>query len=352
MNRPSRRLVIGMLNTAGQARQWANAVRQNTATTAESWAMQRPEGTAISYTADRIYPQIDGAINQARSDLLRAPLKPTHLLIESGKPISVRGSVRRMLFEAVIARRHGIRLALVFHGSDIRVPSQHAATHQDSPFHMSLDGLTEKLEQKTRQMHRWLRVWPFPIFVTTIGLKHFVPRAKWLPIIADDSWFTPMLPITTERPRPHVLHVASRRSILQSDRVDQICQKLHDEGLIEYRSISGVAPSEVRAHVEWSDIVMDRIGTGGTGVFGAEVMASGRLLIGDVDQIVRDELPDLPLIQSSFRTLEQVFRDLVADRSTWAARAAAGEAFARKYHDGRHSAAVLAEWMGIPVNQP
>ena len=97
---------------------------------------------------------------------------------------------------------------------------------------------------------------------------------------------------------------------------------------------------------------MDRIGTGGTGVFGAEVMASGRLLIGDVDQIVRDELPDLPLIQSSFRTLEQVFRDLVADRSTWAARAAAGEAFARKYHDGRHSAAVLAEWMGIPVNQP
>jgi hypothetical protein len=83
-----------------------------------------------------------------------------------------------------------------------------------------------------------------------------------------------------------------------------------------------------------------------------QVMASGRLLIGDVDQIARAEVPDLPLIQSSIRTLEQVIRDLVADRSTWDARAAAGHAFARKYHDGRYSAEVLARWMGVSVNQP
>jgi hypothetical protein len=85
---------------------------------------------------------------------------------------------------------------------------------------------------------------------------------------------------------------------------------------------------------------------------GAEVMASGRLVIGDVDQIARAEVPDLPLIQSSTGTLEQVIRNLVADRSTWATRAAAGEAFARKYHDGRYSAEVLARWMGVSVNQP
>jgi hypothetical protein len=102
--------------------------------------------------------------------------------------------------------------------------------------------------------------------------------------------------------------------------------------------------------VEWSDIVIDKIGIGGTGVMGAEVMASGRLLIGDVDQIVRDELSDLPLIQSSTSTLDQVIRALIADRTTWAARAAAGQAFARKYHDGRYSAAVLAKWMGVPLN--
>jgi hypothetical protein len=98
--------------------------------------------------------------------------------------------------------------------------------------------------------------------------------------------------------------------------------------------------------------VVDKIGLGGYGVMAVQVMASGRLLIGDVDQIARAEVPDLPLIQSSAGTLEQVVRDLVADRSTWDARAAAGHAFARKYHDGRYSAEVLARWMGVSVNQP
>jgi hypothetical protein len=255
-----------------------------------------------------------------------------------------------MLFQALTARRHGIRPALLFHGSDIRVPSMHAATHPGSPFHESLDGLTAKLEAQTQTMRRWLRVWPFPIFVSTLGLRHYVPRGRWLPIVPDASWFTPMSAISTDRPRPHVLHLPSRRALFQSDRVDQICQALHEEGVIEYRSITGVTPLEVRAHVEWSDIVIDKIGLGVTGVMGAEVMASGRLLIGDVDQIVRDELPDLPLMQSSVATLESVIRALVADRSTWAARAAAGQAFARKYHDGRYSAAVLAKWMGVPLN--
>ena len=48
---------------------------------------------------------------------------------------------------------------------------------------------------------------------------------------------------------------------------------------------------------------------------------------------------------------DDVLRDLAADRSGWAARAAAGEAFARRYHDGRYSAAVLAEWMGVELNR-
>ena len=352
MSRSPRRLVIGMLNTAGQAREWANAMRHNTPAAAESWGIKRPDEAAISFAADRTYTLVNGAADQAWKDLLQAPTKPTHLIIESGKPIVIRGTFRRMLFQALTARRHGIRPALLFHGSDIRVPSLHAATHTDSPFHEGLDGLTAKLEAQTQTMRSWLRVWPFPIFISTLDLKRFVPRGRWLPVVPEASWFTSMSAISTDRPRPHVLHLPSRRALFQSDRVDQICQALHEEGVIEYRSITGVSPGEVRAHVEWSDIVIDKIGLGGTGVMGAEAMASGRLLIGDVDQIVRSELPDLPLIQSSTSTLEQVIRGLIADRTTWAARAAAGQAFARKYHDGRYSAAVLAKWMGVPVNQP
>ena len=352
MSHPPRRLVIGMLNTAGQAREWANAVRRHTPATAESWGIKRPNESAIAFAVDRTYPLVDGAAAQAWKDLLQAPTKPTHLIIESGKPMVIRGTFRRMLFQALTARRHGIRPALLFHGSDIRVPSMHAATHVDSPFHQSLDGLTEKLEAKAESIRRWLRVWPFPIFISTLDLKHYVPRGRWLPVVPDSSWFTPMSEISPERSRPCVLHLPSRRVLFQSAQVDQICQQLHDEGVIEYRSITGVSPVEVRAHVEWSDIVIDKIGLGVTGVMVAEVMASGRLLIGDVDQGVRDALPELPLIQSSIATLPAVLRDLVQDRSTWRERVTAGHAFARRYHDGRYSAAVLAKWMGVPVNQP
>jgi hypothetical protein len=257
-----------------------------------------------------------------------------------------------MIFQAVTARRHGVRPALLFHGSDIRVPSLHRAAFVDSPFTQDHDGLTAKLERKTNEMRRWLNLWPFPVFISTLDLRRYVKRGRWLPVVPDARWFTATPAISAERSRPRVLHLPSRRELFQSEQVDQICTRLHDEGLIEYRSVTGVPPAEVRSLVEWADIVIDKIGLGCTGVMGAEVMASGRLLIGDVDQIVRDELPDLPLIQGSIRTLEPVIRDLVADRSTWAARAAAGEAFARKYHDGRYSAEVLAKWMGVPVNQP
>ena len=257
-----------------------------------------------------------------------------------------------MLFQAVTARRHGIRPALLFHGSDIRVPSLHRAAFVGSPFTQDHDGLTAKLERKTNEMRRWLNLWPFPIFISTLDLRRYVARGRWLPVVPDARWFTAMPAISAERSRPRVLHLPSRRELFQSEQVDQICTRLHDEGLIEYRSVTGILPTEVRSLVEWADAVIDKIGLGGTGVMGAEVMASGRLLIGDVDQIARAEVPDLPLIQSSTGTLEQVIRDLVADRSTWAARAAAGEAFARKYHDGRYSATVLAKWMGVPVKQP
>ena len=352
MSTRERHLVIGMLNTAGQGTEWAHALKRFTSATAESWAIGRPQEQVIQFTADRTHPLINGAADQAWLNLLNAPTRPTHLIIESGKPISIKGTVRRMLFQAATARRHGIHPALLFHGSDIRVPSLHRATHSESPFHQSHDGLTEKLERQTSKMHRWLTIWPFPVFISTIDLRRYVPRGRWLPVVVSDHWFAATPSINVDRPRPRVLHLPSRRELFQSEQVDQICTRLHDEGLIEYRSVTGVPSAEVRNLVEWADVVIDKIGLGGTGVMGAEVMASGRLLIGDVDQIVRDELPDLPLIQGSIRTLEQVIRDLVADRSTWATRAAAGEAFARKYHDGRYSVAVLAKWMGVPANQP
>jgi hypothetical protein len=348
----TKRLVIGSLNTAGQARRWASALSEHSPVRAEAWGLESTDGSPARFTFDRSFLPPTPNANPMWSAILNEAPRVTHVITESAKPIGVKGRRRRLLAQTAGMVLRGVTPALLFHGSDLRIPSVHRQTHQDSPFHEAHGDLTATLEERTQSICRLVKYWPLTTFVSTIDLRTFAPRSRWLPVVIDHEWFGGMEPINTDRPRPHVLHLPSRRALFQSDRVDQICQALHEEGVIEYRSITGVTPAEVRAHVEWSDIVIDKIGLGGTGVMGAEVMASGRLLIGDIDQIVRDELDEIPLVQSSIATLESVIRALVADRTTWVTRAAAGQAFARKYHDGRYSATVLAKWMGVPVNQP
>lgn len=348
----TKRLVIGSLNTAGQARRWASAVSEHAPVRAEAWGLESPDVSPARFPFDRSFPPPTPTANPMWSALLNDTPRVTHVITESAKPIGIKGTKRRLLAQTATMVLRGITPALLFHGSDLRIPSVHRRTHQDSPFHDAHGDLTATLEERTQSIRRLVTYWPLTTFVTTIDLQVYAPRSRWLPVVIEPEWFGSIATINPDRPRPRVLHLPSRRELFQSDRIDEIGTALDRVHVIEYQSATGVAPAEVRNLVEWADIVIDKIGLGVTGVFGAEVMAAGRLLIGDVDQVVRTAHPDLPLIQSSVATLEQVIRDLVADRTTWTARAAAGQAFARKYHDGRYSAAVLAKWMGVPVNQP
>ena len=349
-NSITKRLVIGSLNTAGQARRWASAVSEHAPARAEAWGLEPTDGSPARFAFDRSFLPPTPNANPMWSALLNEAPRVTHVITESAKPIGVKGTTRRLIAQTATMVLRGVRPALLFHGSDLRIPSVHRRTHQDSPFHETHGDLTATLEERTQSIRRLVKYWPLTTFVSTIDLRAFAPRSRWLPVVIEPEWFSSLPPIDPSRSRPRVLHLPSRRELFQSEQIDQVCTQLDREQVIEYKSATNVSPADVRQLVAWADIVIDKIGIGGTGVMGAEVMASGRLLIGDIDQIVRDELPELPLIQSSTGTLEQVIRDLVADRTTWAARAAAGQAFARKYHDGRYSAAVLAKWMGVPLN--
>lgn len=346
-------LVIGSINTAGQGTSWSRAVWEHTNATALSWQAEGVTGKSLlRFSVDEVIPERDLSRTGFVRRLLRLNKVASHVLLESGRTHIVRGSKMATLAAAIVLRVLGTKPAMVFHGSDIRVPSIYRASHPGTLFSDPSDPRTITLERTTRAMHAFLKRWPFPLFVSTPDLLRYLPEATWIPVIPEPDWFAPMSPIEAHRPKPRFLHLPSNRESNSSDEIEATLSKLTDEGLVEFRTLSGIPPAEVRQHVEWADVVIDKIGLGGYGVMAVQVMASGRLLIGDADQIVRNTVPDLPLIQSSASTLEQVIRDLVADRSTWTARAAAGEAFARTHHDGRRSAAALAAWLGVPVNQP
>ena len=72
MSTGGRRLVIGMLNTAGQGTEWAHALERSTIVAAESWGITRPKEQIITFKADRIYPLISGVGRHCdRQDWLR-----------------------------------------------------------------------------------------------------------------------------------------------------------------------------------------------------------------------------------------------------------------------------------------
>jgi hypothetical protein len=351
MKRKEPRLLIGPTNTVGQGSIWASAVQAHLGVTTEVWKARWGDDP-YPYAVDRfIQPHIRGF--RARAAITNEISERfSHVVNESGQLFGSPRSMRRVLLAAYGRRLRGVRTALLFHGSDIRQPSMHRINNPDSPFHQSNDGLTEKLEKIVSRQRMTLKFWRGQSFISTLDLHSYVDRATWLPVVIAPEWLAPAPPINPATLRPKVLHMWTRRAFSQSEMVDRACAALHSEGLIEYRSLAGIPPEEVRAQVLWADIVIDKVGFGATGVFSAEALASGRLVIGAVGDRARTIFPAHPVIDSTTQNFEGVIRDLVADRSTWDARAAAGQAFARKYHDGRYSAAVLAKWMGVPVNQP
>ena len=148
------------------------------------------------------------------------------------------------------------------------------------------------------------------------------------------------------------LHAPSAGPIKGSAYVDAVLRPLHDEGLLEYRLLSGVAPWELPAHLRDADVVIDQLMLGGSGVLAVQAMAAGRLVLGHVAEHVRARYAEpLPILEADPATLRDVVLGILADREAAVAAASAGPAFSRDWHDGRRSAAVLRAFVGVEAPQ-
>jgi hypothetical protein len=58
----------------------------------------------------------------------------THVINESGQPFGSARSMRRVIQDAYGRRLRGVRTAMLFHGSDIRLPSMHRAENPNPHF--------------------------------------------------------------------------------------------------------------------------------------------------------------------------------------------------------------------------
>lgn len=360
----SRRLYIAPVNFAGAAAGWARAAERIPGVGARNMVFRESGGFA--YPADYEVPV---AVYAASPHWQRAQFRAvasgfTHVVIEAERPLfgsrfagdvaDVWATVRE---EVRVLRAAGVRTAMVCHGSDIRLPSRHAAREADSPFAARGGEApayqdTPLLEEHATANRTLLTEVGGPVFVSTPDLLVDVPEGTWLPVVIGAPWFEAGRRAPLERDVPVVVHVPSRSGLKGSELIEPTMRRLHDEGLVVYERREGVPASEMPEIYGTADIVLDQFSLGIYGVAACEALAAGRLVVSHVSDQVRNHVRsatgrDLPIVETRADGLETMIRAILQDRDRHREIAAEGPEFVREVHDGRVTAAVLErEFLG------
>lgn len=352
------RLLVAPTNSAGQAFRWARAASENLSDVGAVNLMTTNASTArFSFPADVGVPETGYLFAHGWQRRQRAEIidRFTHVLLESGRYLYGPVPWKSQIDVALELVSRGVRIGLLWHGSDIRVPSEHAAWELDSPFgargHYSKEA-TSILEANAIERRRMVSATDLPVFVSTPGLLD-VERARWLPVVVDpERWRSPSPPLAADV--PVVAYVPSNSPMKGDESVDVQLAALDNEGLIRYRRLERVPSAEMPDVYRSADIVLDQFRLGDYGVAACEAMAAGRIVIGHVHDDVRRRVRDitgreLPIVEARFDGVGAKIREVLADPAPWVAQAAAGVSFVDAVHDGRASAAQLSDFLGARV---
>lgn len=345
------RLLIGPANSAGQAYEWARAVERRLPS-ASAMAMHGLGDDPFSARSDIRVPV---AVYQRSASWhlawQRFLVTCTHVIWESGLPLLGRRMGSDTRAEITWATQHGVRAGLMFHGSDIRPPSGHAAQSAWSPFREPA-GPIRALEERTRRNAELAASAGVPVFVSTPDLLDWVPGATWMPVVVDASVWTASRPALSGSRPPVVVHAPTHRWIKGTDLIEPMLRRLSDEGVIEYRQVMNIPHARMPEFYGAADIVLDQFRLGSYGVAACEALAAGRLVMGHVDDETRARVRattgrELPIREATIDSLEAELRRAATNPEEFEEFRSSGPAFVEAVHDGRRSAAVLADQFGI-----
>lgn len=341
------RLLLGPANSAAQGFAWARAAERNPHVAAANMTF-RGADDVFAFPADHVVPAATVVGNHRWRQAQRRAIHQgfTHVIVESGTHLyDPARSVPELLAELTA---HGIRVGLLWHGSDIRMPSRHVMHEPDSPFAGTYPD-TAVLEESTRRNHRLVAAFDGPVFVSTPDLLLDVPDATWLPVVVD----TAALAVSDRQMRAHrpvVLHAPSRARLKGTAEISEVVRRLDAEGVIDYREAHGVRSTDMPALYADADIVLDQFLLGIYGVGACEAMAAGCAVVSHVSDQVRGEVRtrtgrELPIIEARLADLDTVLRRAAADVDLRRRQADDGIRFVTAFHDGRRSAEVLAGFL-------
>lgn len=349
------RLFIAPANYAGQGYRWARAVEHNPNVSAKNmvYAEINPFGYDVDFPVR--WRTVTHSRSWQRAQFVALTTSFTHVLVEAQFPPLGGMFGENVLKQVTHLRSQGSKVAMVCHGSDIRLPSRHKTLEKWSPFTNDDWVPVEKLEKVMVKNKELLDKIKAPTFVSTPGLLLDVPYAHLLPVVIDpDKWATnnPVL----NRKRLRVVHIPSNPLVKGTAEIFESLQRLHEEGIIEYFQVTGVTHDEMPSIYSNCDIVLDQFRLGDYGVAACEAMAAGRLVISHVSNQVRDAIESvtghpLPIVEANIDNIESVLRDVHAQQSKYVEIAQLGPEFVRNVHDGEFSRHVLETYFLFPDAQ-
>lgn len=341
------RVLIGPVNYAGQGNLWARALEASGLVSAKNYV--HSENNPLGYPADFTMSWRTAEHSRAWQRDMVATLSKhyTHVFFEACMP------VLGGLFDGDIGRQvellesRGLTVGMIGHGNEIRLPSAHVAREPWSQFRDGVWEHVEVIEPVAAGNIALLERLRRPTFVSTAGLLEDVPAAQFLGVIVDPDRWANDKPLLV-RDRPKVVHAPTNPKLKGTTHIAPVARRLHEEGLIEYVELEGIPHSEMPAVFTDADVVLDQFRVGDYGVAACEAMAAGRVVLAHISEQVRAEVErqagmPLPIPETTLDNIEDVLRDIAANRDRYREIAASGPAFVRRLHDGEFSRTVLMQ---------
>ncbi|MFS0893284.1 hypothetical protein [Microbacterium sp. 179-I 3D3 NHS] len=341
------RLLIGPVNYAGQGYRWARAAESSGLVSARNYVHtgNNPFGYAADHLVTWRTSEHSRAWQRSMLEVIRSDY--THVLIEACFPIlggMFRGDVRR---QVALLEDAGVKVGIVGHGTDVRLPSTHLRSTPYSHFGAGADAWApvDQIERNVAENLALIADLDVPVLVSTAGLLTDLPGAHLLGVVIEPERWSNDRP-TLVRERLRVVHAPTQTHVKGTRLIEPAVRRLHDEGLIEYVELEGVAHEDMPAVFQDADVILDQFRVGDYGVGACEAMAAGRIVLTHVTAQVRDEVErragmPLPIPEVTVDSLESVLRDIADRRDHYRDRAATGPEYVRRLHDGTFSRDVL-----------
>ncbi|WP_194422094.1 hypothetical protein [Microbacterium abyssi] len=344
------RLYIAPANFAAQGFALARAVERLPDVGAVS--MQPLSGQDYGFPADYEIPMSafisSGTWGRGQRDAVSRGF--THVLVEAERSVFGAAFDRDVEKELLWLIRRGLSVALISHGTDLRLPSRHAESDEWSPFRGRLDEEWVRRLEETALRNRELgQSLGTPLYVSTPELLLDWPSATWLPVIVDPGTWATDSELLIGRP-PVVVHAPTSPIVKGTNLIEPTLMQMSDRGALDYRRIERVPAAAMPSLYAAADIVLDQFALGAYGTTSIEAMAAGRLVVAHLHEQVRSHIAGVtglepPIVEATPDTLGAVLDDIIARPQHYREIAGRGPEYVAAVHDGTLSTRVIVPFL-------